>query len=221
MPAAVARRYAMALFELALEQGKVELVDEQAQFLEDLFRDHQVRAFFQSPRIPAEQKKRLIASQLSELLDPVVHNLLKLLIDKRRIGLLAEIMREFDELTDRHRGVEEVTIVSAVPLTEQQRAAIIGGQRQLEHAQRFTQALVAGGLAGLTLDGADLAPDLAQHVRDAQQVLLGRLDLRFGFAAARFWGRFALVFALLRAAALDFAFLGLGISRFPSGMRGC
>jgi len=149
MPAAVARRYAMALFELALEQGKVELVDEQAQFLEDLFRDHQVRAFFQSPRIPAEQKKRLIASQLSELLDPVVHNLLKLLIDKRRIGLLAEIMREFDELTDRHRGVEEVTIVSAVPLTEQQRAAIIGQVKRFSSYDNLRVSTeVDGGVLG-------------------------------------------------------------------------
>lgn len=126
MPGAVARRYAMALFELALEQGKVELFDEQAQFLEDLFRDPEVRGFFHSPRIAAEQKQRLLATQLADQLDPAVFNLLRLLVDKRRIQFAAEIMHEFDVLTDKHRGVEEVTIVSAVPLSEDQRKAIVG-----------------------------------------------------------------------------------------------
>jgi len=149
MPAAVARRYAMALFELAREQGKVEVVDEQAQFLEDLFGDHQVRAFFHSPRIPAEQKKRLVASQLREFLDPTVHNLLRLLIDKRRIGVLPEIMREFDELTDRHRGVEEVTIVSAVPLTDEQRAAVVAQVRRFSSYDNLRVSTeVDGGVLG-------------------------------------------------------------------------
>jgi len=153
MPAAVARRYAMALFELALEQGKVELFDEQAQFLEDLFGDRQVRGFFHSPRIPAEQKQRLLANQLADQLDPAVFNLLRLLIDKRRIQFAAEIMHEFDVLTDRHRGVEEVTIVSAVPLSEEQRNAIVAEIRRFSTYDdlRISTEVEGGVLGGVKI----------------------------------------------------------------------
>lgn len=153
MPAAVARRYAGALFELALEQGKVELFDQQAQFLEDLFRDPQVRGFFNSPRIAAEDKQRLLTAQLADKLEPAVYNLLRLLVDKRRIRYAAEIMREFDVLTDRHRGVEEVTIVSAVPLSEEQRAAIVAAVRRFSSYDdlRISTEVDGGVLGGVKI----------------------------------------------------------------------
>lgn len=149
MPGAVARRYADALFELALEQGKVELVDTQAQFLEDLFSDAQIRGFFNSPRIPGEQKKRLVTNLLADKLDPMVHNLVRLLVDKRRIQFLPTIMREFDVLTDKHRGVEEVTIVSAVPLSEEQRQTILNEIRRFStYGDLRVETEVDGGVLG-------------------------------------------------------------------------
>ena len=63
--------------------------------------------------------------------------------------------------------------------------AVVGRQRQIQHAHGLPQALVAGGLLRLPLDRADLASDLAEDVVHAQQVLLGGLDLGLGLAAAR------------------------------------
>jgi F-type H+-transporting ATPase subunit delta len=149
MPGAVARRYAAAMFELALEQGKVELIDQQAQFLEDLFSDAQIRGFFNSPRIPVKQKKQLVTNQLRDKLDPVLHNVVRLLIDKRRIRFLPAIMREFDVLTDKHRGVEEVTIVSAVPLSEEQRRAVLTEVRRFStYGDLRVETEVDGGVLG-------------------------------------------------------------------------
>ncbi|MBN2082060.1 ATP synthase F1 subunit delta [bacterium] len=149
MPGAVAKRYAAALFELALEQGQVEEFDAQAQFLEDLFADPQIRGFFNSPRIPAERKKQVTKRQLADQLSASVMSLVLLLVDKRRIGFLPEIMHEFDELTDKHRGVEEVTIVTAVPLTEAQRQAIVNEVRRFSaYGDLRVSAEVDSGVLG-------------------------------------------------------------------------
>jgi len=149
MPGAVAKRYAAALFELALEQGKVEDFDAQAQFLEDLFADPHVRGFFHSPRIPAVRKKQVAKRQLADYLSTSVISLVLLLIDKRRIGFLSEIMREFDELTDKHRGVEEVTIVTAVPLTAAQRQAVVNEVRRFStYGDLRVSAEVDSGVLG-------------------------------------------------------------------------
>lgn len=149
MAGAVAKRYAAALFALALDRGQVELIDAQAQLIEDLFGHRDIRAFFNSPRIPAATKKQVLTRQLGSQVDSVVLSLIKLLIDKRRIEQLSEIMREFDYLTDKHRGVEEVSIISAVPLTEQQREAIIDEARRFStYGELRVVTEVDGGVLG-------------------------------------------------------------------------
>jgi len=124
---AVAKRYAMALFEIGQSQGKLELLDGQAKQLAQVFGDKRVLQFATHPRIPVEQKKAVLATRLGGGFDPVLLNLLRLLIDKKRIGLLLQILRWFDQMTDEASGVEGVTIVSAVPLSDEQCREILTG----------------------------------------------------------------------------------------------
>lgn len=132
MLGAVAKRYAEALFQVALEQGRMQEIDAQARQLEPLFADRQIRDFFTSPRIPADKKKQALAAQLAARLDPSLLSLIKLLIDKDRIAYLPQVLRYFDILTDQRLGVEEATVVSAVPLTDGQLAELV------EQAKRFS-----------------------------------------------------------------------------------
>lgn len=139
MREAVAKRYAAALFAIALELGRVEEFDAQAQFLEQVWEEEAVREFLSSPKVSPAEKKRIVQNQLSSHLDPLVLNLIKLLIDKKRVSFLPDVMRYFDVLTDRHRGVEEVTIVSAVALSEAQREALL---REVRHFSTYDQLRV-------------------------------------------------------------------------------
>jgi F-type H+-transporting ATPase subunit delta len=132
MLGAVAKRYAEALFQVAVDQGRIQEIDAQAQMLEPLFNDRQVRDFFTSPRIPAAKKKQAFEARLVGRIDTALLSLVKLLIDKDRIVSLPQVLRYFDILTDRRLGVEEVTVVSAVPLTDAQLTAVV------EQAKRFS-----------------------------------------------------------------------------------
>ena len=60
----------------------------------------------------------------------------------------------------------------------------VGGQGEFEDSLGLLESLVASGLLGLALEGADLAPNLAEHVVHSNEVLLGRLHLALGLAAA-------------------------------------
>jgi F-type H+-transporting ATPase subunit delta len=132
MLGAVAKRYAEALFQVAVDQGRMQEIDTQAKLLEPLFKDHQVRDFFTSPRIPAAKKKQAFEARLAGRIDPMLLSLIKLLIDKDRIASLPQVLRYFDILTDQRLGVEEATVVSAVPLSDAQLAAIVA------QAKRFS-----------------------------------------------------------------------------------
>src|SRR5690606_26188763 len=111
---------------------RMQEIDEQAQAIESLFDHRETRDFFTSPRIPAEKKKQAMEASLGGRVDQPLLNLIKLLIDKNRISHLPQVMRYFDVLTDQRLGVEEATVVSAVPLTPVQLAAIV------DQAKRFS-----------------------------------------------------------------------------------
>lgn len=122
---AVAKRYALALFDIALEKGELERYSDEAHMLEVVFVDRLARTFFTSPRISDGDKKAVLEKLFAGQVAQELLNLLKLLIDKHRIAYVNPIMRYFDHLTDVHRGVEEVTLVSAVELNDEQREAIV------------------------------------------------------------------------------------------------
>lgn len=149
MLGAVAKRYATALFDIAVELDRVEEIDAQAQWLEHLYDDRHVKRFFTSPQIPAAAKKRAVERRLADHVDHVVVSLVKLLVDKKRLEYLPAVMRYFDLLTDQYRGVEEVSLVSAVPLTEQQLAELVAVVRRFsQYDELRVRTEVAEGVLG-------------------------------------------------------------------------
>jgi F-type H+-transporting ATPase subunit delta len=173
---AVAKRYAMALFELAVETGRLREIDDQAKMLRPLFAERRLKDFLLSPRIPAADKKRVLDSVLGARIDRVLLNLLKLLVDKRRMAYMPDIMRHYDILTDQRLGVEEVTVVSAVPLTDEQRSQIIARVKRFssygELRERYeVDSGVLGGVKvrlgeNLVLDGT-----LSSRIRQMRERL--------------------------------------------------
>jgi F-type H+-transporting ATPase subunit delta len=160
---AVARRYAEALLALAQEGGLVEKLDAESKVLAELFGDKQLRAFFSAPQIPSDRKKQALDNALRGKVDPLMLNIARLLVDKGRIAHLPAIMREFDRLTDELRGVEEVTIISATPLSEQQQQDVLEGLKRfsayggLRVKTEVDSALIGGVMVKLgsrVLDGS-------------------------------------------------------------------
>ena len=62
----VANRYAVALFELALEEAKLDEYAQQLSFLRKVFEDQEVLAFLTALKIQAKVKKELIKNILDK-----------------------------------------------------------------------------------------------------------------------------------------------------------
>jgi len=114
----VAKRYATALFRLALEIGKVEEIDAEALTLETVFADKALLRFFSQPQISRAKKRKFIEENFGGKVEPVMLNLLLLLLEKGRIALANEVFDYYDLLTDRHRGEEEAHVITAVPVDD-------------------------------------------------------------------------------------------------------
>ena len=112
----IAQVYARPLFDVASEQGNVEVVREQLGQLADALDENQdLRLFCFSPYFSSEEKKRGLQAAISDV-DPSVERFLMLLVENERLPLIGRIRREYDRLCDQAEDLLAVTVTSAVAL---------------------------------------------------------------------------------------------------------
>ncbi|MBI2870012.1 MAG: ATP synthase F1 subunit delta [Chloroflexi bacterium] len=121
---AYARRYAEAVFEIAIREEDTERWDADLNSVQNLLQDETVSAVLANPKLPLEAKGALVSERIKGI-NPLVVNLVKLLILRDSLGMLGDIIREFHDLLDEYRGVEHAVVTTAVPLEEPERQRII------------------------------------------------------------------------------------------------
>lgn len=136
----VARRYAVAIYQLASEAKAVERVRSELHVFRDaIYRDAGTKSFFLSPVIDRKEKERVFAQAFrGKAHDVALHSLL-LLIRKRREALLAEIVEQVDILEIRERGADPLTITTASELPAAQLRAMISRLEKI-YATKFVVA---------------------------------------------------------------------------------
>lgn len=116
----IAVRYAKALFELALEKGKLENVFSDITLLGQVLKENQTfDEFLKSPVVRPSQKLSAIKSAFSENISDISLNFISLLIENKREAQLDDIVRRFFDVYREHKGIKYATVVSAVPLSPQ------------------------------------------------------------------------------------------------------
>lgn len=125
--AAVNNRYARAFAEVVLEQkldtGKI--LAELGSLVELVNSSPQLRAVWENPAVPAEQKRNLLDAIVQRAgVSRQVRNFLAVLIDRGRIVALAQIARQFETELNERLGFVEAEIASARELGEQEKRAL-------------------------------------------------------------------------------------------------
>ena len=134
----IARPYAVAVFRLAKEKNALARWSEMLAFITAVANDAQMQALNDDPRVPAEQVERVFLAVGGDKLDAQAANLIKLLVEYRRLSLLTEIARLFEEYKAADEGVVEAEITAAAQPDAAQVKALVS---QLE--ARFKQKVVA------------------------------------------------------------------------------
>ncbi len=124
-----AKRYAEAALILAKEEDKLDAWSEGLAAMGALAGDPQAQALLQSTRVFPADKARLVEHALKGV-DPLVLNLARLLLRRRRIALAPQIAEAFQELLDEARGISHAVVTTAVPLSQDEVRAV---------TQRLTQ----------------------------------------------------------------------------------
>jgi len=111
------RRYAQAVFEIALEKKELERWQADLQKIVSVVSDATFLAVLESPKLKFDDKTRLLSEQLGDL-NPLALNLVYLLITRASIGIIGDIAEEYQRLLDRYHGIEPAEVITAVPLDD-------------------------------------------------------------------------------------------------------
>jgi F-type H+-transporting ATPase subunit delta len=109
------KRYAQAVFEIALESDKLKEWQSNLQKITQLVQDTEFTALAENPKLPFELKAKLVQEKLGKI-NPMALNLVYLLMTKGKLKNVGQIADEYKRLLNDHYGIKSVDITTAIEL---------------------------------------------------------------------------------------------------------
>ena len=113
----LARRYAEAYFSLAQEGGDIDGWREQLATVVEALSDPAVSDALANPKTSLPERVRQ-GMQLLDGVSPEARNLARLLIERRRVGIVREILAHYDALADKASGIVRAEVITAIPVDD-------------------------------------------------------------------------------------------------------
>lgn len=115
----VSKIYSQAIFEVALEDVRIEEIQSELDFVARVMIDYpEFYSLLKSPKISLDEKKNIINETFGTHLSESVLNFLKIIIDKKRVSAFLEIVKEYNLKVVENACVLMATVESVIPLDE-------------------------------------------------------------------------------------------------------
>ena len=120
----VAKRYAVALFQIAKEKQTLDQIETELRVVQQVFTSNkELTDLLSNPKISIEKKKSLVKGAFSAFSEQVL-NTLYLLIDRHRETIVSELVTVFIDLANEERGIAEAKVYTVRPLTDNEQQNI-------------------------------------------------------------------------------------------------
>jgi len=139
----VARRYAVALTDIVLQDGTAAKTQEELSAWESMMETNpELEQVFGNPTVPYDQKQNLLQALVTRAqVRPTIANFLKVLLQNNRLTELPAINRRFAVELDKRSHVVSAQVTTARPMADDTREALrhqiaemVGQQVRLEFA---------------------------------------------------------------------------------------
>lgn len=117
MASGAARRYVQAIIELAREANSFEAWQRDLGTLSAIAKDPAIRVYLHNPSVQRADKNKALDAVLADV-QPQARNLVHMLVERNRIGIIGELADLFDEAVLAERGIVLVDVTTADPLDE-------------------------------------------------------------------------------------------------------
>jgi F-type H+-transporting ATPase subunit delta len=159
----IPRKYAKALFSLAGKTEKPKAILADMESLVGLLRQTPtLPSFLESPNVGQDEKVKFLEGSLREKVHETTWLFLTLLLRRKRVALLPDILSEYVAIDEEERGIQRARVVSAVSLEKEQRTLLTSTLKRITGKEILVDTKVdpsiMGGvivyLNGRVLDGS-------------------------------------------------------------------
>ncbi|KAK9488235.1 OSCP/delta subunit of ATPase [Lipomyces starkeyi] len=159
--------YASALYTAAAKNSSLDATSKALTYLKTLLdKDADVSGILSNPALSASDKKIVVETLSKSVSVPTVANLLAVLAENNRLGLLSEVIEKFNTLMSAYKGEVEATITSAAPLDSKilsriesaiSKSHFVGAGKKLKVSNKVNPDI----LGGLIVEVGDRTVDLS------------------------------------------------------------
>lgn len=176
----VATPYAMALLDLAVEQGSLPAVRAQLESLVDVLgRSRELQVAFSNPTISTRERQSVVQSLVGPFgLSKMARNFLMVLADKGRLSALPDIVTVLGRLADARTGAARAEVVASAPLDATQQERLKSTLAQMTGKTITLQTAVDPSLLGglrVTVDGKVYDTSVATRLKRLREAILSDL----------------------------------------------
>ena len=145
----IAVRYAKALFDLALERDVIDVVYRDMKTVSRLCAMKEVKEVIDNPVILPGKRKEIMLALVGDEADKLTVSFIGLMFGHDRGDYLEAAARNYIDLTRRHRGIQQVTITTAIPVSgrlKEEMATVIAGKDKgsIEYIENVDASIIGG-----------------------------------------------------------------------------
>lgn len=119
----IASRYAKSLLDLSVEKGQLEEVNKDMMMFSDLVNENRdLLLMLKSPIITHDKKLSILKKLFEGQVNDLTLSIFQILTKKHREAYLPQIAAEFHHQYNLHQGIEEATVTTTFPLSDNLRS---------------------------------------------------------------------------------------------------
>ncbi|GFN45803.1 F0F1 ATP synthase subunit delta [Candidatus Regiella insecticola] len=155
----VARPYAKAAFDFAVEHKTVEYWQDMLTFAARVTYDESIISMLSGALAPETMAKIFIAAYGDQLSEPA-QNFIRIMAENNRLLVFPEVLAQFIQLRDSLESTVDVEICSAMPLNDQQKKKIaVVMEKQLSRKVKLNCKIDSSVIAGVIIRAGDMVID--------------------------------------------------------------
>ena len=123
----VAKRWALALMELAQEDdniSKEDILDDLREIAQTIDSSDELSNVINNPSVSTEEKQIVLCKLFQNSIMPIVYNFLFVLNLRKRVGIVSDIAIEFEKELNRIKNIAHINVVSAIELNDERKEDI-------------------------------------------------------------------------------------------------
>lgn len=187
---AIARRYAVAIFDIARRQNTIDPTLDDVQNINQLFAHRTLAYLLREPKVPLQRKETALRKSLTSRVLPTSLNLALLLVQRGLVEAAPNIASELESLILDYRNQARAQVTTAAPLDPIQSESV---RQTLEHqtgktiimTTRIDPAILGGLIAQVGDEVVDGSVRNRLHVLQ-QQLLTGIASNDVSFSGNNF-----------------------------------